>query len=225
MWCSMPSRSRERPNPLHQALLRREPGPAREKDRNAHLRREGTGGPHGGDHRRVRVGGRARQHAKAPRGQAFPDTAGPSRPSGPARSTPCCSESGQWCAGAPSSRADLVPRGGPALLPRPYGAAVKHVDVTLLGGLDSAIAAMRQDGELKRTLDRYGLWDTVQTAPAEPAAPKSPATKPVVDQTLIPEKTPPWKPNIPGWSPSSNAPSRSFASAGAAFAWRRSGPS
>jgi ABC-type amino acid transport substrate-binding protein len=60
---------------------------------------------------------------------------------------------------------------GLPMLPRPYGAAVRDTDATLLTGLNGALAQLRATGALRKLLTGYGLWDSVQEAPK--AAPRA----------------------------------------------------
>jgi polar amino acid transport system substrate-binding protein len=48
-----------------------------------------------------------------------------------------------------------------------YAAAVRREDRDLLNAVDDALAAMQQDGELRRILARWDLWDARQALPSD----------------------------------------------------------
>lgn len=107
----------------------------------------------------------------------YADTEGPFKALGAGQVDAVLLESAmvRWHAKQSGAKLRVV---GLPMLPRPYGGAVKTEDVTLLTAVDGAIAAMRRDGELKRTLDQYGLWDGVQSGTPAPAPSASPAAAP-----------------------------------------------
>jgi ABC-type amino acid transport substrate-binding protein len=111
---------------------------------------------------------------KPPKVKAFPDTAAPFNALAAGQAEAVLLESAMVRWQAKQKPAQFRVTGLP-LLPRPYGAATRAEDATLVEALNGALGTLRGKGELKALLTRYGLWDTLQDDPAKPAAPVKPA--------------------------------------------------
>lgn len=111
---------------------------------------------------------------KPPKVKSFPDTAAPfnTLAAGQAEAVLLESAMVRWQAKQKPTQFRVT---GLPILPRPYGAATRAEDVTLVEALNGALVTLRGKGELKALLNRYGLWDTLQDDPAKPAAPVKPA--------------------------------------------------
>jgi polar amino acid transport system substrate-binding protein len=105
--------------------------------------------------------------------KAYPDTASPFKALATGQVEAVLLESAmvRWQAKQQPAMFRLA---GLPMLPRPYGAAVRDADATLLDGLNGATAKLRATGALRKLLTGYGLWDSVQEAPKPAPRPNTP---------------------------------------------------
>jgi polar amino acid transport system substrate-binding protein len=66
-----------------------------------------------------------------------------------------------------------------------YAIALRPSDATLLTAVDTALGAMREDGELQRILARWKLWDARQETPAAAQVTPAPTTKLGLPQLVL----------------------------------------